>query len=82
MRDIGSVCNKRDSGFYHGSDKEVSIHPTPKEKEKVCLGIEGCDFSFVGILVGDLLSSLWYSGTYKSKALPFGVDPKVVLNID
>jgi hypothetical protein len=28
----------------------------------MCLGIEGCDFSFVGILVEDLLSSLWYSG--------------------
>jgi len=36
----GSV-RVRDSGFYHGSYKEVSIHPLPKERERKRLkGVE------------------------------------------
>jgi hypothetical protein len=41
--------------------KSPPFTPLLKKKKKVCLGIEGCDLSFVGILVEDLLSSLWYS---------------------
>lgn len=63
-----SVLRVRDSGFYHDSSKEGFHSPTlqrkRKKKAKGCSGIEGCDFSFVGIIVEYLLSSLCYYSCY------------------